>query len=124
MNLKTSKMRTKLVISLLLILLVSCNKDKSDTRKMIGTWKRSLYNGMNGNLIRVDTVHITKNQFTEPDFLTQNNITRPFYLSNSKIYFVGSVDTAEFCYSFANKKKFTINCGYLQGNEFRLTKIK
>ena len=117
-------MKTKIVISLLLILLVSCSKDKSDTRKMVGTWKRSVYDPMSNSILRVDTVHISKNQFSEKDFLTQNNITRPFYVYNSKIYINQSLDTAEYCYNFENKNSFTLRGGYLQDNEFRLTKIK
>ncbi len=117
-------MKIKIVISLLLIVLVSCNKDKSDTRKMVGTWKRSVYDPMSNTILPVDTVHFTKNQFTEKDFLTQNNITRSYYLSNSNIYIIKSIDTSFYSYNFTDKNSFTLRGGYLQDNEFRLTKIK
>lgn len=117
-------MKTKIIFSLLLILVVSCSKDKSDARKMVGTWKRSVYDPMSNSILRVDTVHFTKNQFTEKDFLTQNNITYPFYLSNSNIYFIESSDTSFYSYNFTDKNSFTLRGGYLQDNELRLTKIK
>ncbi|NBR15922.1 MAG: hypothetical protein EBU01_15300 [Crocinitomicaceae bacterium] len=116
-------MKTILIISLLLIVLVSCNKDKSDARKMVGTWKRSVYNPMSNSILRVDTVHFTKNQFTEKDFLTQNNITSSYYLSNSNIYFISGIDTFFYSYNFTDKNSFTLLGGYLQDNQLRLTKI-
>jgi hypothetical protein len=117
-------MKTKIIFSLLLILVVSCNKDKSDARKMVGTWKRSVYDPISNSILRVDTVHFTKNQFTEKDFLTQNNITSSYYLSNSNIYIIYSIDTSFYSYNFTDKNSFTLRGGYLQDNEFRLTKIK
>ena len=117
-------MKTKIIFSLLLILVVSCNKDKSDARKMVGTWKRSVYDPMSNSILRVDTVHFTKNQFTEKDFLTENTYTSSYYLANSNIYLISGVDTIVYSYNFTDKNSFTLRGGYLQDNESRLTKIK
>jgi hypothetical protein len=116
----------KLLIKIILILpfFFACSKDKSDARKMVGTWKRSVYDPMSNSILHVDTVHFTKNQFTEKDFLTQNNITSPYYLSNSNIYIIYSIDTSFYSYNFTDKNSITLRGGYLQDNEFRLTKIK
>jgi hypothetical protein len=111
-------MKTKLVISLLLIVLVSCNKDKSDARKMVGTWKRSLYDTMYGGIISIDTVYITKDKFTT------NISTRTYYLKNNEMILLTSTsDTTIYCYSIKDKEHFTLGCWYLNDKEFRLTKI-
>ncbi len=117
-------MKTKIIFALLLNLVVSCNKDKSDARKMVGTWKRSVYDPMSNSILHVDTVHFTKNQFTEKDFLTENTYTSSYYLANSNIYLISGVDTIAYSYNFTDKNSFTLRGGYLQDNESRLTKIK
>ena len=112
-------MKTKIVISLLLILIVSCSKDKSDARKMVGTWKRSLYDPMVGNITSIDTVYITKDKFTT------NISTRTYYLKNNEMILLTTTsDTTIYCYSIIDKDNFTLGCWYLNGKEFRLTKLK
>jgi hypothetical protein len=111
-------MKTKIFISLLLILVVSCNVDKSDTRKMVGTWERGLYDSWDGSLISVDTVYITKDKFTT------NISTRTYYLKNGEMILITSTsDTTIYCYSIYDKEHFTLGCWYLNGKEFLLTKI-
>lgn len=118
MNLKISNMKVKFVISILLIILTGCNKDKTDARKMVGTWKRSLHDTWIDSTINVDTVYITKDKFTT------NISTRRYYLKNNEMILLTSTsDTTIYCYSIKDKDYFTLGCWYLNGKEFRLTKI-
>ncbi len=111
-------MKVKFVISILLIILTGCNKDKTDARKMVGTWKRSLHDTWIDSTINVDTVYITKDKFTS------NNSTGSYYLSNGNMYVIyNNIDTVIYCYSLESKNSFKLGCWYLNGNEFRLTKI-
>lgn len=112
-------MKTKIVISLLLILLVNCSKDKSDTRKMVGTWKRIQVNFISGSSTILDTVVITKNQFT-----SKYDNSR-YYLANDSLYFISQSSSSN-CgyYHFTNKNNFTLNTLYTTGDsELRFTKI-
>jgi len=113
-------MNTKIVISLLLIVLVSCNKDKSDARKMVGTWKRINVNFMNGSSNVLDTVVFTKNQF-----LSKYGNCK-YYLANDSLYFILQTSISNYgYYHFTNKNNFTLNTLYTTGeSELRFTKIK
>lgn len=105
-------MKTKIIFSLLLILVVSCSKDKSDARKMVGTWKRDLVDGMTGNILGTDTVIFSKQNFT------QNNVTYNYYIGNGNLNFYQTNDTSSLCYSFMNKDKFTLGCFSSPGGSY------
>lgn len=111
-------MKTILYISIFTLLLLSCDKDKSDARKMVGTWKRSLHDAWIDSTINVDTVYINKDKFKS------NNSTGSYYLSNGNMYVIyNNSDTVIYCYSLESKNSFRLGCWYLNGKEFRLTKI-
>ena len=113
-------MKTKIIFSLLLILVVSCSKDKSDARKMVGTWKRIQVNFISGSSTVLDTVVFTKNQFTSK----YGNYT--YYLENDSLYFISQSSTSN-CgyYHFTDKNNFILNTLYTNGgSELRFTKIK
>ena len=113
-------MKIKIVISLLLIVLVSCNKDKSDTRKMVGTWKRIHVDFISGSSTVLDTVVFTKNQFT-----SKYDNSR-YYLANDSLHFISQTSTSNYgYYHFTDKNNFTLNTLYTTGDsELRFTKIK
>jgi hypothetical protein len=114
-------MKTKLFFSLFLILVVSCNKDKSDTRKMVGTWKRISVDFISGSSTVLDTVVFTKNQFTSK----YGNYT--YYLANDSLYVISELsDTSIYGnYRFIDKNNFTLNTLFSLGDsELRFTKIK
>jgi hypothetical protein len=97
-------MKTKIIFSLLLILVVSCNKDKSDARKMVGTWKREFRNGMTGQILLEDTVYIDKVYFK------LDNIDYNFYLKNDSLILIKDADTLTYCYKFITENQIRINC--------------
>jgi len=113
-------MKIKIIISLLLILVVSCNKDKSDTRKMVGTWKRISVDFISGSSTVLDTVVLTKNQFSSK----YGNCK--YYLANDSLYFILQTSTSNYgYYHFTDKNNFTLNTLYTTGDsELRFTKIK
>jgi len=86
------------------LLIYSCNKDKSDTRKMVGTWKREFKNGMTGQLLSEDTVYIDNNHFK------QDNVFYNFYLKNDSLILIKDEDTSTYCYNFITDNQFTIRC--------------
>ena len=113
-------MKTKIVISLLLILLVSCSKDKSDTRKMVGTWKREFRNGMTGQILLEDTVYIDKVHFK------LDNIDYSFFLKNDSLFLINDADTLSYCYEFITDNQIRINCfsPIEEGLYYQLKRIK
>ena len=112
-------MKTKIVISLLLILAVSCSKDKSDARKMVGTWKRSLVSFFGGSPTIVDTVIITKKNFTD------KYGTFTYYLTNDNLYLISNTtDTSFYSYKITDENSFRLDGWFLLDGYFQLTKIK
>lgn len=87
-----------------LLLIYSCNKEKSDARKMVGTWKREFKNGMTGQLLFEDTVYIDKKHFK------QDNVFYNFYLKNDSLILIKDEDTSTYCYNFITDNQFTIRC--------------
>ena len=111
-------MKTKTIFSLLLILLVSCNKDKSDTRKMVGTWKKSLVIYFGGSTSVIDTVVITKKHFTD------NSGTYKYFLANDSLFLISNTtDTSFYSYKITDENSFRLDSWFLQDGYFQLTKI-
>jgi phage-related holin len=113
-------MTTKIINLLLLILVVSCIKDKSDTRKMVGIWKRIQVNFISSSSTVLDTVVFTKNQ------LTSKYGNCKYYLANDSLYFILQTSTSNYgYYHFTDKNNFTLNTLFSLGDsELRFTKIK
>jgi hypothetical protein len=111
-------MKTKIIILLLLILVVGCYKDKSDTRKMVGIWKRIQVNFISGSSTVLDTVVFTKNQFTSK----YGNYT--YYLANDSLFLISNTtDTSFYSYKITDENSFRLDSWFLQDGYFQLTKI-
>ena len=86
------------------LLIYSCNKEKSDAQKMVGTWKREFRNGMTGQILLEDTVYIDKVHFN------LDNIDYSFFLKNDSLFLINDADTLTYCYDFITENQIRINC--------------
>ena len=112
----------KLLIKIILILpfFFACSKDKSDARKMVGTWKREFRNGMTGQILLEDTVYIDK------EYFKLDNIDYNFYLKNDSLILIKDADTLTYCYEFITENQIRINCfsPIEEGLYYQLKRIK